>query len=91
MAMPEAAALASVVVAVNPHDYDFSVVLDAWAAQVGAGAFEVVVAHDGRRRALEDEVERHRARHPGSPVRCVRADAVGRGALNNAGVRASRG
>jgi len=91
MAAPDANELASVIVAVNPHDYDFSVVLDGWAAQVGAGAFEVVVAHDGRRRDLEGEVERHRSRHPGSPVRCVRADAMGRGALNNAGVRASRG
>ena len=76
MAAPDANELASVIVAVNPHDYDFSVVLDGWAAQVGAGAFEVVVAHDGRRRDLEAEVDRHRARHPGSPVRCIRARVV---------------
>jgi len=83
--------LASVIVAVNPHDYDFSVVLDSWTTQVGAGAFEVIVAHDGRRRDLEAEVDRHKLRHPSSTVRSVFADVVGRGALNNAGVRASRG
>lgn len=87
----ERAPVSSVIVAVNPHDYDFSVVLDGWATQPGAGDFEVVVAHDGRRRELEAEIDAHRSRHPHSPVSCVRADGVGRGALNNAGVRASRG
>ncbi len=82
---------ASVIVAVNPHDYDFSAVLDGWATQAGAGAFEVVVAHDGRRRELAAEIDAHRSRHPSSPVRAVRAEGPGRGALNNAAVRASRG
>jgi hypothetical protein len=87
----ERAPFASVIVAVNPHEYDFSVVLDGWATQAGAAAFEVVVAHDGRRRELDAEIEAHRSRHPRTPVRCVRAGGIGRGALNNAGVSASRG
>lgn len=81
----------SVVVAVNPHEYAFDVVLDGWAGQRGAGDFEVVVAHDGKRRELEREWEAHRSRHPDTPVRCVECDGIGRGALNNAGVRAARG
>lgn len=87
----EPACLASVIVAVNPHEYAFSVVLDGWAGQAAAGRYEVIVVHDGRRRELDAEFAAHRVRHPESPVRCILARGIGRGALNNAGVVASRG
>lgn len=83
--------LASVIVALNPHDHDFRAVLDAWAAQVGAGEYEVIVAHDGCRPSVQAEVAAHRLEHPSTPVRLVESRAPGRAASNNAGVRASRG
>jgi len=83
--------LASAIVALNPHDHDLVHVLDAWAAQVSAGDYEVIVVHDGCRPTLASEYARHRLRHPGTPVRVVASEAPGRAASNNAGVRASRG
>lgn len=92
MTMPDRApVLASVIVAMNPHDHDFASVLDAWAAQSAAGDYEVVVAHDGCRASLPSEFATHKLRHPSTPVRLVGSVATGRAASNNAGVRASRG
>ena len=85
------ASLASVVVALNPHDHAFGTVMDAWAMQAGAGDYEVVVVHDGSRPTVGDEYREHRTRHPRSPVRLIDSAAPGRAASNNAGVRASRG
>ncbi len=83
--------LASVIVAMNPHDHDFAAVLDAWAAQSAAGDYEVIVAHDGCRASLPSEFATHKLKHPSTPVRLVGSVAAGRAASNNAGVRASRG
>lgn len=85
------ASLASVVVALNPHEHAFGAVMDAWAAQAGAGDYEVVVVHDGSRPEVDDEYRDHRARHPSSPVRLIDSPVPGRAASNNAGVRATRG
>lgn len=85
------ASLASVVVALNPHDHAFCTVMDAWATQVGAGSYEVLVVHDGSRPGVDDEYREHCARHPHSPVRLLDSPAPGRAASNNVGVRASRG
>jgi len=84
-------ALASVIVAINPHDHDFTAVLDAWAAQAAAGRYEVIVAHDGCRASLSSEFATHKLKHPSTPVRVVGSAVAGRAASNNAGVRASRG
>ncbi|CAG0994873.1 hypothetical protein BURK1_02472 [Burkholderiales bacterium] len=83
--------LASVIVALNPHDHDFTAVLDAWAVQAAAGDYEVIVAHDGCRPTLGAEYASHRLRHASTPVRLVDSAVNGRAASNNAGVRASRG
>lgn len=83
--------LASAIVALNPHDHDLGSVLDAWATQVSAGDYEVIVVHDGCRPTLASEYARHRLRYPGTPVRVVASEVPGRAASNNAGVRASRG
>jgi GT2 family glycosyltransferase len=83
--------LVSVIVAINPHDHDLAVVFDAWAGQVAAGEFEVIVVHDGCRPSLPAEYAAHRLRHPSSPVRWVSSGTPGRAASNNAGVLASRG
>jgi GT2 family glycosyltransferase len=79
------------VVAVNPHDEPFRPILDAWAGQAGAGEHEVIVVHDGTRPGIREAYEAHRAAMPGTPVRLVQRDVVGRAALNNAGVREARG
>ena len=92
MTMPDRTpVLASVIVAMNPHDHDFAIVLDAWAAQSAAGDDEVVVVHDGCRASLPSEFATHKLKHPSTPVRLVGSVATGRAASNNAGVRASRG
>ncbi len=91
MTAPIEHCLASAIVALNPHDHDLGPVLDAWASQVAAGDYEVIVAHDGCRATLESEYARHRLRHPATPVRIATSAASGRAASNNAGVRASRG
>ncbi len=83
--------LASAIVALNPHDHDLVPVLDAWAAQVAGGDYEVIVVHDGCRPTLASEYARHRLRYPGTPVRVFASGVPGRAASNNAGVRASRG
>jgi len=83
--------LASVIVALNPHDHDLVATMDAWAAQAGAGDYEVIVVHDGCRPTLRSEYATHRWRHPSTPVRIVESGVRGRAASNNAGVRASRG
>lgn len=83
--------IASVVVALNPHDHAFGAVMDAWAAQAGAGDYEVLVVHDGSRPGVDDEYREHRMRHPHSPVRLFDSPSPGRAASNNVGVRASRG
>ncbi|HEY8243055.1 MAG TPA: glycosyltransferase [Casimicrobiaceae bacterium] len=83
--------LASVVVALNPHDHAMGPVLDAWADQQAAGPFEVIVVDGGARTDFREEAAAHRARRPATPVRTVEVSVAGRAAANNAGVRASRG
>lgn len=83
--------LTSVIVALNPHDHDLVLVLDAWADQAAAGDYEVVVVHDGCRPSLSSAFAAHGQRHGSTPVRVVDSTAPGRAASNNAGVRASRG
>ena len=70
--------IASVVVAINPHDEPFRPTLDAWAVQAGAGPYEVVVVDDGSRPSVRDDYEAHRAAFPATPVRCIEIDAPGR-------------
>ena len=88
---PPRRGLASVIVALNPHDHALVPVLDAWATQAAAGDYEVIVVHDGCRPTLSAEIARHGLRHPATPVRVVASATPGRAASNNAGVRASRG
>ena len=83
--------LASVIVALNPHDHAMGPVLDAWADQQEAGPFEVIVVDGGARADAGADVASHTARRPATPVRIVEASRTGRAAANNAGVRASRG
>jgi len=82
---------ASVIVALNPHAHDLGAVMDAWDRQAEAGEYEVIVVDNGARPSAGADYARHRDAHPGTPVRLVDGSAPGRAALNNAGVRASRG
>ena len=86
-----ASGLASVVVALNPHDHAMGPVLDAWADQQGAGPYEVIVVDGGARPDLREDLAAHVARRPATPLRTVEVSTPGRAAANNAGVRASRG
>jgi glycosyltransferase involved in cell wall biosynthesis len=83
--------LASVVVALNPHNHAMGPVLDAWADQQSAGPYEVIVVDGGTRAGFGAEAAAHRARRPATPVRILDVSTAGRAAANNAGVRASRG
>ena len=83
--------IASVVVAINPHDEPFRPMLDGWAAQADAGDYEVIVVDNGARPGVREAYAAHRDAFPASPVRRIEVDVVGRAASNNAGVRESRG
>lgn len=84
-------ALASVVIAVNPHDHDLGAVMDAWSAQTGAGRYEVLITHADVRPGVEAVYAAHRMRRPATPVRLLPIARRGRAAANNAGAAASAG
>lgn len=84
-------AVASVIVAVNPHEHDLGAVMEAWAAQRDAGRYEVLVANNGSRPGLAAAHAAHRWRNPRTPVRLIPVARSGRAAMNNAGVGASSG
>lgn len=81
----------SVIVALNPHDNDLALVLDAYLGQTAAAvSFEVIVVNGGAREYAARMYDDHRRRFPWTPVRLLTIDGNGRAAANNAGVRASR-
>jgi GT2 family glycosyltransferase len=81
----------SVIVALNAHSADPTPMLEAHLRQtMPPRSFEVIVVDNGSRPAVAAALAGHISRHPDSPLRIVPCGRPGRGAANNAGVRAAR-
>ncbi len=89
--MTTAAPVASVIVALNPHDNDLRRIFAACDAQQGIAApYEVLVIDNGARAGVAAACREHAAAHPGTAVVHVACDRRGRAAANNAGIRRAR-
>ena len=83
--------VASVVIALNPHENDLEGVLEAYLHQSApASSFEVIVVNGGAREGAAGAYAKHRRAFPHTPVRLIEIEKHGRAAANNAGAGAAR-